>query len=198
MKIIRQLYYSLLYLKDPPWDTGISPPELLEFIATHPPGTALDLGCGTGTNAITLAKNQWEVIGIDFIGKAIQRAKIKASLEKVDITFIVGDVTELDQFNNKFDLVLDIGCFHSLTKYQKNKYISNLGKIIAPSGNFLLYAWLSENNRRSSGISNEDIDQIGNILWKDEFQPGTERGKFPSAWFRFINKAPISQDQTIE
>ena len=67
MKILRKLYYTLFYLKDPPWDTGITPPELLEFITNHVPGSALDLGCGTGTNAITLTKNQWEVIGIDFV-----------------------------------------------------------------------------------------------------------------------------------
>lgn len=198
MKIIRKLYYTLFYLKDPPWDTGITPPELLEFITNHVPGSALDLGCGTGTNAITLAKNQWEVIGIDFVKNAINQAKIKADIEKVDITFIVGDVTDLKNINKKFDLVLDIGCFHSLFEYQKKKYISNLNKIITPSGAFLLYAWLDEGNKKSSGITRQDIEKIKNILCLDKYQPGTERGKFPSAWFTFVNKTPKLSGQILE
>ena len=46
-----------------PWDTQVTPPEVMEFIARTPPGKALDLGCGTGTNAITLARHGWQVDG---------------------------------------------------------------------------------------------------------------------------------------
>ena len=55
MNFLRRLSFLLWYFRDPPWDTNISPPELLDFINRHPPGRVLDLGCGTGTNVITLA-----------------------------------------------------------------------------------------------------------------------------------------------
>ena len=47
---MRRIFFELRYLLgDVPWDTGVSPPELLDFLDRHPPGRALDLGCGTGT-----------------------------------------------------------------------------------------------------------------------------------------------------
>ncbi|HZD55845.1 MAG TPA: class I SAM-dependent methyltransferase, partial [Anaerolineales bacterium] len=71
MKILRRIFFNLWYYREPPWDTGISPPELLAFIESHPAGQALDLGCGTGTNVITLARNGWQVTGVDFAPRAI-------------------------------------------------------------------------------------------------------------------------------
>src|SRR5689334_21905005 len=56
--MLRRLSFNLWYFRNPPWDSGISPPELLEFIQTHPAGKAIDLGCGTGTNVITLQGKQ--------------------------------------------------------------------------------------------------------------------------------------------
>jgi len=64
--MIRRLLFELRYLREKtPWDTGISPPELLKYLAESSPGHALDLGCGTGTNAITITKHGWQVVGVD-------------------------------------------------------------------------------------------------------------------------------------
>ena len=73
--MIRNLLFELRYLLgDTPWDTEISPPELINFLETHPPGRALDLGCGTGTNALTISSYGWEVIAVDASHLAIRRA----------------------------------------------------------------------------------------------------------------------------
>ncbi|MGD2158455.1 MAG: methyltransferase domain-containing protein, partial [Anaerolineales bacterium] len=108
-KGLRQLNFNLWYYRKPPWDTGVSPPELIKFIEENPPGKAIDMGCGTGTNVITLAQHGWEAMGVDFVARAIAKAQRKAEKARVDVSFFVADVTKLDRVSNSFDLILDIG-----------------------------------------------------------------------------------------
>jgi SAM-dependent methyltransferase len=74
-RIRRWIRFNLLYLGCPPWDTGVSPPELNAFLSEKEPGRALDAGCGTGTNLLTMAQNGWEVIGVDIAWLSVLRAR---------------------------------------------------------------------------------------------------------------------------
>src|SRR5512139_2762941 len=96
MGFFRRWLFNLWYFQRPPWDSGISPPELMEFIRSSQPGRALDLGCGTGTNIISLAKNGWQVTGVDFASHAISIARRKAQSEGVTADLRVSDVTSLE------------------------------------------------------------------------------------------------------
>ena len=77
-----------------PWDTNITPPEIMEFLSSAQPGRALDLGCGTGTNAITMTRYGWQVTGIDFSMKAIRTARRKAAQAALTIDFQMKDVSD--------------------------------------------------------------------------------------------------------
>ena len=132
-KFFPRLFFRLFYMGTPPWDSGITPPELEEFIQNHPPGRVIDLGCGTGTNVITLAHHGWQVSGVDFVPKAIHHARRKARLSGVDADFHVGDVTDPKFFHGDYDLILDIGCYHVLTPEQRQKYRDNLRQHLATS-----------------------------------------------------------------
>lgn len=182
----KKLFYILSYFSKPPWDTGISPPELLEAISIYPAGRAIDLGCGTGTNAITLARHGWQVTGIDFVSKAIRKARKKARQAGVNVDFYVGDVTKTEMISGQFDLVLDIGCFHSLAPKGKRAYIQNLGKLLAPGGILLLYGFLvGDDPSENTGISPEDIESIRSVAELVKQDSGFDRGQRPSAWFKF-------------
>ena len=155
--MIRRLFFELQYiLKTARWDTGISPPELLRFLADHPPGRALDLGCGTGTNAITIAQRGWDVIGIDISTRAIREARLKAEKAGVKVHFLQGDVADLKGVEGTFDLILDIGCFHAISIESKEKYVKNLSKYLSPNGFFLLYTWLEQGIDEDESLSPED------------------------------------------
>lgn len=186
MSWIRRFWFNLWYFRNPPWDTGISPPELLEFINTHPAGRALDFGCGTGTNAITLAKLGWHVVGIDYAFPAIHESRKKARQAGVNIDFRVQDVSQLQEITGQFDLILDIGCFHSLSQPGKQRYIDNLVDLLAFKGTYLLYAIFRDplNNSRS-GIEIEDIKKIESKLRLIKRSDGTDRGKRASTWLTF-------------
>jgi 2-polyprenyl-3-methyl-5-hydroxy-6-metoxy-1,4-benzoquinol methylase len=184
--ILRQLHFSLAYLSNPRWETGISPPELLDFIRSHSPGRALDLGCGTGTNSIKLAKHGWQVIGVDFVGRAIRKARWKARQASVQVDFQQDDVTSLSKVRGAFDLVLDIGCFHSLPDKQKMTYSANLTRILTPGGTFMIYAILREPGTPLPGCTQADFVLLSQQLKLVLRNNGTERGKRPSAWLWFM------------
>jgi len=184
--MFRRLMFNLWYLRKPPWDSGISPPELLEFINSHPAGKAIDLGCGTGTNVITLARAGWQVTGVDFAPKAIRIAKQKLKKENIQADLQVGDVTKLKVISDQYNLALDVGCFHSLTQQGRQDYLTQLDRILAPNGFWLLYSFLSPGTPRSTpGLGEAEIDSISSQLNLLSRQNGFERGKRPSAWFLY-------------
>jgi cyclopropane fatty-acyl-phospholipid synthase-like methyltransferase len=186
--MFRKIFFNYQYFKKPPWDTGVTPPELLQFMELHQPGRALELGCGTGTNAIELARRGWQVTGIDFARRALRKAQSKAKMAGVQIDFRCADVTELPGISGPFDLVLDIGCFHGLSSAAKTKYLANLGQLLGATGTYLLYAFVSTSNQPGIGIAETDIDYLTDKFQLVNRKNGTERGQRPSAWFIFERK----------
>jgi SAM-dependent methyltransferase len=179
--------YTLMYLLPGrlPWDTGISPPELMAFTHSYPPGKALDLGCGTGTNAITLAKHGWQVTGIDFAALAIRVARRKARKAGLQVDFKIGDVSQPKKIQGPFELILDIGCFHSLSATERAEYIRNLECLLAPEGIFLSYVFFRDPDQTGPGLIEEDMQALSDRFCLVNRQDGSERGKRPSAWLTY-------------
>jgi cyclopropane fatty-acyl-phospholipid synthase-like methyltransferase len=186
VQMLRKMSFNFWYFCNPPWDTGISPPELMSYIDLHPPGRALDLGCGTGTNSITLAKHGWEVVGIDFAYRAIKIARKKARRDGVYAEFYVDDVTRLRMISGNFDLILDIGCFHSIAHEFRMHYLANLERLLATNGTYMLYAFLkTDPQSESSGVDEQEIHKISQRLNLINRKDGSERGLRPSTWVIF-------------
>lgn len=184
MSFLRRLLFELKYFQNPPWDTGITPPELMRFIAAHSPGRALDLGCGTGTNVITLAQHGWQTTGVDFSPTAIRAAHKKVAQQGLNVTLLVQDVSKLQTIPGPFDLILDIGCYHSLPQPERRAYQANLLRLLSPGGAYLLYTFFDYNgNKTGIGISDTDIDFLAQNLTIVSKELGVDRGQRPSAWF---------------
>lgn len=96
-----------------PWDSGLASRELRSRIEEEQlaPCRVLELGCGSGTNAVFLAELGFEVTATDCSGIAIQRGRELAEERGVGINWLCGDVCELD-FGEPFPFVFDRGCFH--------------------------------------------------------------------------------------
>ena len=79
----RQRLFRVFYrLGFTPWDghpLATSLRGLVEGDGALTPGTALDIGCGTGDNALYLAGLGWDVTGIDYVAKAVEKARAKAA-----------------------------------------------------------------------------------------------------------------------
>jgi SAM-dependent methyltransferase len=193
MDFLRKLYFQLRYLYKPRWDTGITPPEVEAFIASRSPGKALDLGCGTGTNAIFLARCGWDVTGVDFIERAVQKAQEKARAADVQVKFLADDVTQMKGIPGLFDLILDIGCLHSLPLDKRPAYLKNVNRLLHPQGTYLLYAFVKNEAESGPGLAPSDLSRLEERLELVERQDGTDRDK-PAAWFTWqkpIDPTPV-------
>lgn len=186
--------FTLMYLRGiMPWDTGISPPELVEVVEgpnALPPGRALDLGCGTGTNTLYLAGHGWHVTGVDFAAPAIARANAKlqrAGALSGSVRFLRGDVTTLDALGlgERFTLVFDLGCFHGLPPDRRKAYASGVARYAAPGALYLLYAFLPwKAGARPDGVSQAEVEALfAPELTVERVALGTDPRARPSAWY---------------
>ncbi|MDO9303514.1 MAG: class I SAM-dependent methyltransferase [Anaerolineales bacterium] len=185
MNFLRRLQFNFWYFRSPPWDSGITPPELFEFIQSHPAGRAIDIGCGTGTNVITLAKTGWQVTGFDFAPRAIQIAKRKAKKARVQANLFTDDATRMKNVTGQFNLALDMGCFHGLEN--KADYLTQLDRILAPNGFWLMYGFLAPASHPTApGIDSADLSMISaqafTLLTR---RNGFDKRERPSAWFLY-------------
>lgn len=121
-----------------PWDIGQPSEQLEEFIKNIKPCSALDLGCGTGTEAIYLAKKGFGVSGLDISETAIQRAREKAEKGGVSIDFRIGDVLNLPFATNSFELINDRGCFHTIDPPDREKFVSEIYRVLKHRGKYLM------------------------------------------------------------
>jgi len=167
-----------------PWDTGITPPEVVEFLSQNTAGRALDLGCGTGTNAISLAQHGWRVTGVDFVPSAIGEARRKAAAAGLIIDFVTADVTNLKNIRGPFDYALDIGCLFGLDVKERVKYVENLIHLLRPGALYMVYAWLPrEWSGRMVGITEDQLESLlEKAFTRERMVLGKEKGS-ASAWY---------------
>ncbi len=183
--MISNLLFELRYIVgNTPWDTGVSPPELISFLQENPAGRALDLGCGTGTNAITINNFGWDVIGVDSSYFAIKRAIEKTMCQAREVDFRRLDVSRLKGIDGTFKLILDIGCFHSLSPTSRAGYLQRLAELIDPAGTYLLYTWLADDGEPGASTpSHEDLMTLFSPIFSSiRTEVGTEQER-TSAWY---------------
>ncbi|MFA5189271.1 MAG: class I SAM-dependent methyltransferase [Verrucomicrobiia bacterium] len=159
----------------PPWDTGKPSTQLrllLESGAVKP-CRALDLGCGTGTNAIFLAQQGFNATGVDLSEVAVQRALAKAQTAGVTANFICASVLALPDLGGPFEFVSDIGCFHTLAKDQRNAFVAQVTRVTQPGSVYFLLC----------GNAKEPLDPGPPTLSEEEIR-GTFSGHFDIEWIR--------------
>ncbi|HEX6543827.1 MAG TPA: class I SAM-dependent methyltransferase [Ktedonobacterales bacterium] len=193
-RLMHRLFFTLMYLRGKaPWDTGISPPELVdavEGVGAMPPGRALDLGCGTGTNSLYLARNGWRVTGIDFTRPAILRAKRKArAAGKLpgSARFIRGDVTQMDRLpiGAPCSLIFDLGCLHGIEANRRARYAAGVTRYAAPGALFLLYGFEPRMlGGRRVGFTQNDVERLfGEGFQLEKVERGANIDGAASAWY---------------
>jgi cyclopropane fatty-acyl-phospholipid synthase-like methyltransferase len=118
-----------------PWDIGRPQRAIVKLAeAGEIRGSVLDVGCGTGENALHLASLGKPVMGIDASPTAVAAARAKTAARGLTATFRVADALDLARLRRRFETVIDVGLFHTLGDDQRRPYAHSLCEVLAPGG----------------------------------------------------------------
>lgn len=101
-------------------------------------GDIIDLGCGTGENAIMFASGGGRVLGIDSAPLAIKKAKLKAKERGSTAEFKVADALDLALLRRTFDVATDCGLFHTFSDGERRTFTRSLGTVLRPGGRYFM------------------------------------------------------------
>lgn len=127
------------------------PNEALVAHVPAPGGRALDLGCGEGADALWLASQGWDVVGVDWAGVALDRARRAAAESGLDVHFVEGDATDESLLSSlsptgTFDLVT-VGFMHP-EPAERAEVFAHLPGLVAPGGYLVVLAHDPEHGTR--------------------------------------------------
>ncbi len=162
-------FFDSAYGGTPPWDIGHPQKEFIRLAEDGEiSGRVLDVGCGTGENAIYLAHLGFDVWGIDAAPSAIKKAKENAKKHGITMNFLFFDALNLQSLNNKFDTVIDCGLFHVFTDEERPIFAASLSSVLYPGGRYFMLCF-SEHEPGSFGprrVTQAEIRDTFNKGWK--------------------------------
>ena len=183
---------------DTPWDIGKPDFNLIQTLTTTPikPCKALDIGCGTGDNAIWLSQQDFDVVGIDTSEIAIEKAKEKTLKVNPQCTFLVNDILTDHVEGAPFGFAFDRGCFHALNSDKERKtFAKNVNVHLEKDGLWLSLIGNADEQRHAPGPPQLTATDIVNavepcfeILSLVSGYFGSNRPNPPRAWVCLMRK----------
>jgi len=181
---------------DTPWDSGTPSEELKRFLnlGLVKPGRVLELGCGTGTNALFLAQAGFDVTAVDLSEVALKQARKKADAAKASINFIQSDITTLPDLGAPFPFVFDRGTFHIVRTINLAGIQKTLTNMIAVDGLYLVLAGnANEDGPTDKGPPRVTSAQMCAELEGDSFDlVSLEEAKFDGVRIDGVEYTPLS------
>ena len=180
---------------DTPWDAGEPLDFLVDFIRSWPvrPGRALDVGCGTGTNSIWLARQGFDVVGLDVSDIAIEKAGEKLSGSDLSCRFATLDFLNEPVPGGPFDFVLDIGCFHIFDDAEdRARFAERVAAALSPEGLWLSLIGSTEGPERDHGPPRRSLRDVVQAI-----EPSLEIIEIRSKEFRAHLPTPAAAWQCV-
>ncbi len=123
---------------------------------------ALDVGCGAGRNSVFLAREGFEVDGIDISPSALAWARERVAEAGLPVRLLEGSV--LDPPDSlvpaSYDLIHDTGCFHHLPPHRRESFRSVIHRLLKPDGLFSLICFKPEGG---SGLTDLEVYSQGTL-----------------------------------
>lgn len=138
-------FFDRAYEGMPPWEIGRPQPEFARRCDLGEiRGRVLDVGCGTGENAIYFADHGHPTWGVDFAPRAIALAQGKAERRGLALTLRVANALGLEELGAQFDTVTDCGLFHTLSDAHRPVYAASVASVLARGGRLYVLCFSDE------------------------------------------------------
>ncbi|MGC2333984.1 MAG: class I SAM-dependent methyltransferase [Candidatus Acidiferrales bacterium] len=198
---INREVFQNAYAGNAPWDIG-KPQSTFAAVADRIAGSVLDVGCGTGENALFFAGRGCAVTGVDYLEPPIAEAKRKAAERGLAATFLIGDALRLRESTERFDNAIDSGLFHVFADEGRGQYVQALKTVLKPGGRLFLLCFsdktpgnvgprrVSEKELRESFADGWQIESIEPARF--EVRPEAKAlfaGEEPKTWFMIARRA---------
>ena len=152
--------------------TGGPSSELQRVLAAEQiaPCRAVDVGCGSGINAVWLAQQGFAVTGIDLSSLAIEQASSRAAAAGVVVRFEEDNLLALRHEYEPFPFFFDRGCYHAVRRVDAAAYVLTLQRLTLPDAVGLILA----GNSRSTHQPGEGPPVISEEELRREWEPAFE------------------------
>ena len=163
-------FFDEAYRGTPPWDIGRPQSEFVR-VATQGEirGSVLDIGCGTGENAIFFAGLGHETWGLDASPRAIRKAKRKALERGAKVSFVLGDALRLEKLGRRFDTVTDCGLFHVFSDDDRRVFVKSLKAALNKEGTYIMLCFSDRAEAICGGprrVAQSEIREVFSRGWR--------------------------------
>ncbi len=159
------------YNARPPWDIGRPQPVFVELVRAGELniGGVLDVGCGTGENAMYLAEKGFSVVGVDLATRAIDAAKAKSTERKLKVDFRIANALSLEFKNDYFDNAIDSGLFHTFNDSNRVDFARESARVLKSGGKYFMLCFSDKEPTNWGGprrITKAEIEATFSPLFK--------------------------------
>jgi SAM-dependent methyltransferase len=158
----------------------------------------LDIGCGTGQDAIYAARHNWNVTGLDVVPRALEQARRNARAAGAAVRFLCCDIAQASpgEVGGNYTLLLDGGCLHGLAPAQLRHATATITDAAKPGAVLLMFAFAP--GRRGPAPRGIDPAEVPALFpqWDLDFsRPATEielrgplRGNASPSWYQLVRR----------
>jgi SAM-dependent methyltransferase len=176
-----ELFEPILFNQQRQSSAKVEVEKVLSLLKIQQDDRILDLCCGAGRHSLTLARQGFDVVGVDRTTSFIEKAKQEAEENSLKVQFVVGDMREYCQ-PNSFDIVMNL--FGSFGYFEDpdddQQVVKNMYASLCSGGRFLIETMGKEILARE--FQERDWSEEGDTLVLAERKPQQNWRRIQTRW----------------